>query len=178
MQHVGIVVRVLRSAPLLVAVGLGACSYLPDVTEIKLVPQVNTFIPTSSNDFNKASVNTNRPVTQRDLVDGQGLCPGMAIVDGAPAAGSEPTLPRGVALDMTECEVVQALGRPQNTDLSANERGARNVILTYAGSERAGVYQFVSGRLVAIDRGEEPAAPPPAAKKPAPKKQAKKPQAS
>jgi hypothetical protein len=178
MHQVRVVRAAGRAVPLLVAIGLGACSYLPDVTEIKLVPQVSSFIPTSSNDFNKASVNTNRPVSQQDLVDGQGLCPGMALVDGVPAAGSEPALHRGVALDMTECEVVQALGRPQNTDLSANERGERNVILTYGGSERSGIYQFVSGRLVAIDRGEEPAAPSPAAKKPAPKKQAKKPQAS
>jgi hypothetical protein len=166
----------------LMAFGLGACSYLPAVSDVKLLPDTRTFIPTNPNEFNKASINTMRPVTQQDLVDGQGLCPGMAMVDGVPVAGAaDVPVPRGVALDMTECEVVNALGRPQATDLSTNERGERNVILTYGASERPGVYQFVGGRLVSIERGADTPEPPPpaaAAKKPAPKRQAKKPPAT
>lgn len=142
---------------------------MPGLADVKL-PSASTFIPTNANAFNEASVNTTRPATAADLVDAQGSCPGAAPAgDGEPAANA-----RGVGLDMTECQVVQALGAPQATDITKNERGERAVALTFLGTERAGIYRFVRGRLVSIERapGAEPERP---AKQP-PKKQAKGPQ--
>jgi hypothetical protein len=68
---------------------------------------------------------------------------------------------------MTECEVVRALGQPQAVDLT-QPGGQRRVVITYKTGERAGSYEFVGGRLTAIERGDEP--PPAATKKPPAKK--------
>ena len=79
---------------------------------------------------------------------------------------------RGVGLGMTECDVVRAVGHTDRMEISANERGQRSVVLTYPGGERPGIYRFVGGQLVAIERTGEP---PPTAKPPAKgKKTAKK----
>jgi hypothetical protein len=46
------------------------------------------------------------------------------------------------------------------------------VVLTYANNERAGTYEFVAGRLTALERGPEPPQPEkPVKKKPASAKQ-------
>jgi hypothetical protein len=149
---------------------MGACSNMPGLTDVKL-PSASTFVPTNANAFNQASVNTTRPVTAADLVDAQGLCPGAAASDSESGQSNA----RGVALDMTECQVVQALGAPQATDIATNERGERAVTMTFVGTERAGVYRFVRGRLVSIERAPGAAEPERPTKQP-PKKQAKKPQ--
>lgn len=148
----------------------GACSNMPGLADVKL-PSASTFIPTNANAFNQASVNTMRPVTAADLVDAQGSCPGAAAPagDGEPAANA-----REVGLDMTECQVVQALGAPQATDIAKNERGERAVTMTFLGTERAGIYRFVRGRLVSIERA--PGAEPERPTKQPPKRQANKPQ--
>jgi hypothetical protein len=83
------------------------------------------------------------------------------------ASGESEFAGSGIALQMSECDVVQRAGPPQNIDISATQRGERSVTMTYGG-ERAGLYRFVSGRLVSIERGAEQAAPErPAKKKPA-----------
>lgn len=177
MRNVNELVRGLLAAMLVL--GVGACSYLPDVGDLKM-PSTNSFIPTNANAYNRASVNTNRPVSPTDLVDGQGLCAGMAAPapeSGADSAGATDTrLVRGVGLDMTECEVVRILGQPQSANIGSNERGDRSVVMTYTTSESGGIYRFVGGRLVSIERGPEPPAAAKPEKKPAPsKKQAKRP---
>ena len=95
---------------------------------------------------------------------------------GSPGTGQQGTaqLGRGIALDMSECDVVRALGYTGQVEISTNERGERSVVLTYLQGERAGIYCFVSGRLKTMERAPEP----PAAAKPAPKKPGKKPTAS
>jgi hypothetical protein len=138
------------------AVATGACSNMPGWADVKL-PSASTFLPTTSNSFNQAAINSSKPVRATDLVDAQGLCAG-----GATARAGEPgTNLNTVALDMTECQVVQALGVPQATDITKNARGERTVTLTYLGTERAGLYRFVRGRLVSIERapGAEPERP-------------------
>jgi hypothetical protein len=72
---------------------------------------------------------------------------------------------------MSECEVVRAAGQPQTVNIGTNDRGDRRVVMTYANSERAGTYEFVSGRLTSLERGPEPP-PPPKPEKPAKKKPA------
>lgn len=176
MRHVS-VLRVIRAVVPVFALAAGACSYLPEVQDVKLVPKMSTFIPTSSNDFNKASVNTQRPVSSADLVDGQGFCPGVQPnPTGSDAAPVDRPL-RGVALDMTECEVATALGPPQGVEVGGTPGGTRTILMTYTIGDRPGIYRFVGGRLASIERGNEPppAAPAPAAKKPPPKRQTARP---
>jgi hypothetical protein len=91
----------------------------------------------------------------------------------APAADA-PVVPRepgGVALKMTECQVVRRVGHPEKFEFAPDAHGERNVTLTYIHGERPGIYQFVAGRLKEIVRAPEPPPPPPKLKK---KKRAKR----
>lgn len=126
-----------------------------------------------------------QPITPADLVDGNGMCADMSPLPAAapppaPAAGNpenlsaapaaaSPPAARNVALQMSECEVVRALGRAGDIQLSANERGDRVVTMTYMTPERP-VYRFIAGRLATIERTAEPPPPEPVKKKKAPAK--------
>jgi hypothetical protein len=159
------VVRGLVTAAL--ACGVAACGSLenmvPDPANFRF-PDRTVFLPTNSNSYARP-VKAEGPVGPGDLVDAQGQCAGTT-----PASSDAPsTAPRGVALEMTECEVVRSLGRPQSVDLTPQAGGQRHVVMTYAAGERAGIYQFDGGRLSAIERGSEPP-PPTVAKKPPAKK--------
>ncbi len=167
--------RVLALVAATAALGAGACSNMPSWSDVKLLPSTNTFIPSNANAFNQATVNTTRPATAADLVDAQGACAGASA---ATSEGEQGQLnARGVGLEMTECQVVQALGAPEATDIARNERGERAVTMTYLRTERAGLYRFVRGRLVSIERAPGAAEPERPAKQPA-KKPAKKPEPS
>jgi len=133
---------------------------VPDPANFRL-PDRSTFLPTTSNSY-AFPISPVTAVGPADLVDGQGACAGAA----PPAADG--VSPRGVSLDMTECEVVRALGQPQSVDLTPQPGGQRRVVMTYKTGERAGKYEFVGGRLTGIEVGDEP--PPAVAKKPASKK--------
>ena len=79
--------------------------------------------------------------------------------------------PSGIALQMTECEVVRVAGYTDRVEIGSNERGQRSVTLTYLSGVRPGIYRFVGGRLASMERVAEP----PQAKKPQkPAKTAKK----
>jgi len=166
--------------PVVLALSIAACSSMPDVSQFR-APSVDlsSFQVSDWNTFARNQRGA-RPVGSDDLVDGSGRCGGMAVaVTGDPGVdgSAQPALTpassaRGVGLDMTECEVVTAAGAPQQVDIGANERGERNVIMTYTSAERAGTYRFVSGRLVSLERGPEPPPTKQVEKKPA-KKQAK-----
>jgi hypothetical protein len=136
-------------------------------------PLVNTprldstlFVPNPTQFVRREAALT--PLTQADLVDAAGNCAGT------PAApeGSLPSPARNVALQMTECEVVQSLGQPAEVQIGANARGDRSVTLTYAAGNRP-VYRFTNGRLTLVERTAEPQ-PEPTKKKPA-KRQASRP---
>jgi hypothetical protein len=149
------------------ASGIAACgsiqNMIPDPANFRL-PDRSVFLPTTSNSY-AYPLSPVTPVGSADLVNGQGLCAGAAPATSD--AASPP--PRGVSLDMTECEVVRALGQPQTVDFTSQPGDQRRVVMTYKTGERAGIYEFVGGRLTGIERGNEP--PPAVAKKP----QAKKP---
>jgi len=184
MAVVQMCVRLARGGMLAGAIALAGCSTeLPDVTQFKL-PQPRNFLPSNSGTYvPAASATMSKPVGPADLVDGQGLCAGMAPAPTAaqgseagapaavPAAPAAPPVPGAVGLNMTECDVVRALGPPQSVNIGSNERGDRKAVMTYTGSERSGTYEFISGRLTALERGPEP---PPAPKpaKPTKKKPA------
>jgi hypothetical protein len=122
-----------------------------------------------------------RPISANDLVDANGACPNYAAPQpGAPVNPSEgpPTSPDtasllggGIALGMSECDVVSRLGQPTAVNLGKNPNGLRNAILTFNGGPRPGIYRFESGRLSEMDRVE--VAPPAPEKKPTKKKPAK-----
>jgi len=130
-----------------------------------------------------------RPITANDLVDANGTCPAPAA-QAAPApqqtaaanANGNPVpsgdlasmLGGGVAIGMTECEVVTRLGPPSAVNLGKYPNGSRSVVLTFNGGPRPGVYRFEAGRLTEMDRVEAPQPPPkPARKKVVRKKPAK-----
>jgi hypothetical protein len=173
--------RVLRAALaggcLLWLVG---CSSTPDLAQFRAPTfEVGSFQMRDWNTYAKSQSGL-RPVTSDDLVDAGGRCAALAApvasdsgADPSAAPSAAPVATgRGVGLDMTECEVVGAAGQPQSVDIGTNERGERNVIITYMNAERSGTYRFVGGRLVSLERGPEPLPPLQAQKKPT-KKQAK-----
>jgi hypothetical protein len=121
-----------------------------------------------------------RPITQNDVVDANGACPRAAppvAPGGAAGAAAAPgeagsLIGGGIALGMSECDVVARLGQATAVNIGRAPNGFRNVVLTFNAGPRPGVYRFESGRLAEMDRVEvpPPAAPPPEKKKIAKKK--------
>jgi hypothetical protein len=103
-----------------------------------------------------------RAAGPQDLVGPDGQC---AAVQAAPepaggdASGAPSPGQGGIALQMTECDVVRRAGAPDRVEGGTNERGERSLVLTYTRGARPGVYRFAAGRLVSIERGPEPAQP-------------------
>ncbi len=124
-----------------------------------------------------------RPITANDLVDKNGSCP-RSVAASAPSAGAPGNtaaagndagglLGGGVAIGMSECDVVERLGQPTSVNLGTNPNGLRGAVLTFSGGSRPGVYRFEAGRLTEMDRGAQ--APAQAEQKaPAKKKMVKK----
>ena len=77
----------------------------------------------------------------------------------------------GIALGMSECDVVRRAGLPGNVAISAGDRSERKVVLTYLTGNWPGIYTFDAGRLKIVDRAPVPETP---VKPPAKKKKAKK----
>jgi hypothetical protein len=78
--------------------------------------------------------------------------------------------PLGVAVGMTECDVVHVAGPTPQMQVATNERGERTLVLTYPSGEHAGIYRFTSGILESVEevpQAERPAKP---AKRARPKK--------
>jgi hypothetical protein len=115
-----------------------------------------------------------KPITSDDLVSSEGMCPGMtpppgpaeanASADAAAAATPQPVTGT-VALGHTECDVVRAIGVPNNVNISKNERGDREAVVTYNQGPRPGIYTFSAGRLTSIEGVEVAPAPKPKASK-------------
>ena len=137
---------------------VAACS--SDISNIKILPKAGTFESLAVG--SAAQTAELRPVTAEDLVGPQGQCAGSGQVSGVTQGG--------IALEMTECEVVKRAGTPENVELGTTERGERAATLTYISGPRPGIYRFAAGRLYAIDRAQEPPPEPPKTKKPPAKK--------
>jgi hypothetical protein len=146
------------------ALALGACA-MPDMDSFK-APDMSIFRPSSTSSALRDS--RVRPVTAEDMVDAQGACPATAAAVAAAEPGAEapaaqasvPLIPAGIALDMSECDVVRRAGQPEKVDIGTNERGERTATLTYLRGTRPGIYHFTAGRLTSMERAPEP--PPPA----------------
>jgi hypothetical protein len=147
---------------------VGACSSDLSLSNVTLVPKPETMLRKpdwatfsgGKNDFEL------RPITAADLVGPEGQCgaaaPEQGFADpatpgGAPAAA--PPVTGGIALQMTECDVVRRAGPAESVDFGVNDRGERAVSLTYVRGPWPGIYRFVGGRLASIERAP---APPPA----------------
>jgi hypothetical protein len=120
-----------------------------------------------SGDFNTNDLDPSRKimtltlpaVTEADLISRDGQC-----VYSAPSSATGLAAPGlaqgGVALQMTECDVVNRAGAPDNIEFGVNERGERAVAMTYLRGPRPGIYRFAAGRLNSIERSPEaPSAP-------------------
>ncbi len=142
------------------------------------------------------SRNRSRPITANDLVAANGSCPappmqppatqqaaaassapGPATAPAANQPGSAPAasdngtlLGGGVALGMSECDVVFRAGAPNAVQIGQNPNGDRTAVLTFSGGPRPGIYHFEAGALMEVEQvATPPAAAQTAKKKPTPK---------
>ena len=171
--------RFVRTGTALIAVavlagGLGACSSDLGLNNVTLVPKPETLLrkpdwATFSGGKNEFGL---RPVTAADLIDSQGQCSGGPEQQASGAEGaSAPTPPLGgVALQMTECEVVRRAGPVEKVDFE--QGGERVVVLTYLRGPAPGVYRFRGGRLASIERAPALPSQPAKSQKPTGKKPA------
>ena len=122
-----------------------------------------------------APVGTLGPARAEDLVDAQGNCAGAPMASAAAGVEGTSTDPvtvppnaaqalGGIGLQMTECDVVKRAGAPEKMELGTNQNTDRTLTLTYIHGSRPGIYGFVAGRLVTIERAPEPPEPPKSAK--------------
>ncbi len=66
----------------------------------------------------------------------------------------------GVALGMSECDVVSRAGAPTAVQLGNKPNGDRTAVLTFNSGPRPGIYHFERGALVEMDAVAAPPAPP------------------
>ncbi|MGH6769442.1 MAG: hypothetical protein ACRECO_10540 [Xanthobacteraceae bacterium] len=168
---------------------IGACSSDPigSLSGVNLLPTVNQFAKPDWLTYSGGKEQfTLRAVGPDDLIGPEGQCTVTAEqaaaqtaaaatvgeasrVAGAPREGltdqpqqqQTPLLQGGIALQMTECDVVRRAGAPERVEFGTGQRGERTVVLTYIRGQRPGVYRFAGGRLYSIERAPEP---PPQAK--------------
>ncbi len=151
---------------------VAACSTDLGLNNVTLVPKPETLLRKpdwatfsgGKHDF------TLRPVTAADLVNAAGQCSSESAQSGSdPTVGAAPSVAGGIALQMTECDVVRRAGPVEKIDFGSDERGERIVTLTYLRGPSPGVYRFEGGRLVSIERAPTPP-PAPAKSQKAPAK--------
>jgi hypothetical protein len=117
-----------------------------------------------------------RPITPADLVDNNGACAPQAAPQAPPAPGNQAATPPaapdtssllggGVALGMSECDVVFRVGQPTAVQLGKNPNGDRTAVFTVQAGPRPGIYHFERGALMEMDSVQVTAAPPQPAKK-------------
>ena len=168
------------------ALTLGACSADLSLNNLTLAPKPETMARNSDASGQAWARGTfERPISATDLVGGDGQCSASAsdLPSGGSATpvqqgqGQEPAAPPtlgAISLRMTECDVIRRAGAVEKIELGANERGERSLVLTYLQGPSPGIYRFVGGRLVSIERAPnvpaelgKPHKPSPSAKKPA-----------
>jgi hypothetical protein len=148
---------------LLIGLALGGCA-MPDFESFRAPDAATLFRPRSVAHINERRLAV---LTAADMVDAEGRCVASASAnpqasDGASSAeqSSPPLIASGIAVDMTECEVVHRAGAPERVEIGTNERSERTAILTYIRGPRPGIYHFTAGRLTSMERAPEPPAPP------------------
>jgi hypothetical protein len=178
----------LRAGLVALVAALGACASQTDGPAPAATSSAKLSDVFATPDWAKFT-NTSKPLVQRavtpnDLIGADGSCaaaPGqataMAATDGnAPDSNAEalqgqgglPQVSGGIALAMTECEVVQRAGMPTQFEIGADGQ-ERVTTITYNEGMWPGLYRFRGGRLTSIERVTPPEPVKPA-RKPAPKK--------
>jgi hypothetical protein len=124
-------------------------------------------------------------ILTNELVDSNGACPAplapapaaqpaapaQPVAAGGNQAGAPPAsdanslLGGGVALGMSECDIVNRAGAPNSVQLGNNPNGDRTAVLTFNAGPRPGIYHFERGALMEIEGVPAPPAPPKVAKK-------------
>ena len=137
------------------ALVLGACSADLSLNNVTLTPKPETLARKQE----WATPNLDRPITSVDLIGADGQCSGPPPA----SADATPAVAGGIALQMTECDVVRRAGPVETIESGVNARGERSVVLTYVRGPWPGIYRFAGGRLVSIEKAP---APPPAPAKP------------
>lgn len=167
---------------LLLAVGLCGCSYF-DTSGAWFAKPLRLYGSNTGYTYTPIDeARRDRPITANDLVEANGACPRYAVPAppapagtgpeaGGPGADLASLLGGGVAIGMSECDVVARLGQPTAVNIGRSPGGDRSAALTFQSGPRPGVYRFAGGRLTEMDRVEMPPAPPP---EPAKKKLVKK----
>jgi hypothetical protein len=114
-----------------------------------------------------------RSITANDLVDGNGSCPAPQASQQAPAAAAAAQAPGvppatdagsllggGVALGMSECDIVFRAGSPSAVQVGKGPNGDRTAVLTFNSGPRPGIYHFAGGALAEVERVQGAPAPP------------------
>jgi hypothetical protein len=166
------------------AIVAGCANPFSNLGEINLLPRVDQIARPDWLTYTGGREHfTLRPVGPDDLVSPDGQCAMIAdqgaVVEapaelpadgaGAPRDSAEsgaappqtPLVQGGIALQMTECDVVRRAGAPERLEFGTNERGERTVVISYIRGGRPGIYRFAGGRLYSIERAPEP---PPSAR--------------
>src|SRR5262249_58961401 len=112
---------------------VAACSSDLSLNNVTLMPKPETLLrkpdwATFSGGKNDFAL---RPVTAADLVNAAGPCSGEAeqTVNDSTTAGAA-SITGGIALQMTECEVVRRVGTVVKIDFGTDDRGERVLTLT------------------------------------------------
>ncbi len=180
-RRIGVKAGLLAAAT---ALGLSGCANVDfENTQAWFSKRADFFGRSSGYTFSELQDSRQRQkqATANDLVDETGACPVPAATAAPPAGpgvnpGPNPpatpvsadpaaVLGGGIALGMTECDVVSRAGRPSNIQIGKAQNGDRLTTLTFNAPPRPGIYRFQSGLLIEMDRVAQPAAPAPAATK-------------
>jgi hypothetical protein len=131
----------------LLLVVLGACSADLSLNNVTFKPETMLGQPGWTN------FSGSKGALAGDLLTAEGQC-STGSEQGSPPPG-------GIALHMTECEVVRRAGPVEKFEFGTDSRGERLLILTYLQGPVPGIYRFTGGRLTAIERAPiaEPAEP-------------------
>jgi hypothetical protein len=174
---------------LVVAVALGGCGSDVDTGQAWFAKPFDMGARSAGYTFSELSEakKAQRPITPNDLVNANGSCPAPAASVAAapaapapaPASGAPPGTPPdaaqagdpsslmggGIALGMSECDVVFRAGQPSSVQIGNAPNGDRTAVLTFPSGPRAGMYHFLRGALTEMDGVPQAAPPPQVAKK-------------
>lgn len=147
------------AAVALLAAAAGGCapSALTEVGNVNLLPKVSNLARPDWLTYSGGKDEfVLRAVSANDLVTADGQCAMAAAEAPAGDASAQPApVSGGIALQMTECDVVRRVGAPEQLQIGADERGDRSVTITYIRGSRPGIYRFAAGRLVSIEAAPE-----------------------
>jgi hypothetical protein len=121
----------------MLALFLGACSADLNLNNVTFKPE-NVLNPSAWTTF---SVPLKK---DPDLLSAEGKC--------SAAGPDQEAVHLGIALHMTECEVVRLAGPAEKLEFGSDSRSQRLLVLTYLQGPHSGIYRFRDGRLVVIER--------------------------